>query len=263
MRSIFSPVAAAAAATLFAGAAQAVPVAVDLTSWTAEGPGSWAVQAGNDSVVQTLNNDPTVFHNGLNSQGQALAGEITVQTTGDDDYIGFVLGFQAGDLTSATASYLLIDWKQLDQGGFYGGVALDGLAISLVEGPLPEGAGAWLHDSASGVTELERAATLGSTGWADNTTYGFELVFQPTLVQVYVDGALEIDLTIAEAQAIVPGLAAFSDGGFGFYNYSQSNVLYAGITEEEAPPVGDVPVPAGLALLPAALLGLGALRRRA
>ena len=90
--------------------------AVDLTTWTgAEGPGNWTIGGDNKSVFQSLNNDPTVFFNGVNSQGKALKGEITVETAGDDDFIGFVLGYDAGDLTSASADYILIDWKKRDQ----------------------------------------------------------------------------------------------------------------------------------------------------
>ncbi|MGG7568253.1 hypothetical protein ACQ5SO_19040 [Rhodovulum sp. DZ06] len=247
----------AAAAALFATTASAVPVAVDLSGWTSEGAGTWTVQTGNDSVLQTQNGSPTVFYSAGNSQGLALAGQITVQTTSDDDFIGFVLGYHAGDLSNASADFLLIDWKQLNQ-GLYSGTGTAGLAISRVTGVLGDNSGAWWHDPTNNVNEIQRAATLGATGWADNTTYDFELVFQPTVAQVYVNGALELNITAADA-----GVTSFNNGAFGFYNYSQPNVLYAGITEETAPPLGDVPLPAGALLLPAALLGLGALRRRA
>jgi hypothetical protein len=61
---------------------------------------------------------------------------------------------------------------------------------------------------------------------------------------------------------------AFSDGRFGFYNYSQSNVTYAGIEDRilpppPPPPMPGVPEPATWAMM---LIGFGAmgtmLRRR-
>ncbi len=70
---------------------QAAPV--DLSAWSAEGQGNWQLQGGNDSVLQTSNGLPTVFHNNANSQWQQLSGHITVQTASDDDFIGFVLGY--------------------------------------------------------------------------------------------------------------------------------------------------------------------------
>jgi hypothetical protein len=238
----------ALAALMVAGATAAHAAAVDLTGWTPEGAGTWVVQPGNDSVLQTLNGQPTVFHGGGNSQGQALGGSIQVTTIGDDDFIGFVLGYQAGDLLSATSEYLLVDWKQGDQSA-----AVDGLALSLVQGTGPE-ADFWEHTGV--VTELARGATLGSSGWADQTAYTFGLEFTAGRIKVFVDGVLQIDVTATSA-----GLGAFADGAFGFYNFSQPSALYAGITEEVLPPSA-VPVPAALPLMLSGLAVIGLMRRR-
>ncbi len=190
--------------------AQAAPV--NLSTWLAEGTGSfnWVRDTDENGVVQTVNGSPTVFHSNVDSQGLALAGEITVQTSSDDDYIGFVLGFNSGDLTSATADYILIDWKQFDQ-TFYGGLGAQGLAISRVSGPLGDDSGAWWHDPTNNVTEIARAANLGSTGWDDLETYSFELGFTASRITVDVDGVREIDIA-----------GTFANGSFGFYNYSQA-----------------------------------------
>lgn len=102
-----------ATTALLASAAQAA--SINLSNWVAEGDGNWQIQDGNDSVLQTINGQPTVFFNNQNSQGQALSGNITVTSAADDDYIGFVLGYNAGDLNNTNADYLLIDWKQADQ----------------------------------------------------------------------------------------------------------------------------------------------------
>lgn len=219
-------------------------VPVDLSSWVAEGGGSWTLQSSNNAVKQSLNGDPAVFHNNINSQGLKLSGEITVQTTGDDDYIGFVLGYKAGDIGNTSSDYLLVDWKQSDQGGFFGGTALAGLSISRVTDVLVEGAGAWLHSSAYGVDELQRAATLGSTGWLDNTTYNFDLVFTSTLVEVFVNNVKELSIS-----------GFFNNGSFGFYNYSQAQVLYAGIDETIVPSPTLITEPSILVLVGIGLVG--------
>ncbi|MBB4660344.1 PEP-CTERM sorting domain-containing protein [Parvularcula dongshanensis] len=232
------------------GTAAAAPVAVDLSSWTAEGQGTWTNAPDNNSVVQTVNGIPGVYFNGVDSQGQALSGTIEVQSTGDDDYIGFVLGYNAGDIANEDANYILIDWKQGDQ-NYYGGLGRAGLAISRVTGALDDASGAWWHDAADGVEELARANTLGDTGWEDLTVYNFDLVFTEGLIQVFVDDVLEISL---------PGV--YENGSFGFYNYSQANVRYGALTQQVVDP-DPVPLPAAAALFAPVLFGGAALRRRA
>lgn len=234
--------AAVAVSCVLAAPAQADPV--DLSTWTQEGSGTWNVQPGNDSVIQTVNGNPTIFYSDFNSFGSQLSGTIQVNTTGDDDFIGFVLGFNPGDLTSATTDFLLIDWKQGNQGSF-GCTASAGLAISSVSAGLGNNAGAWCHQGA-GVTELARGTTLGNVGWADNALYTFDLAYTPTNVQVFVNGALQMNVN-----------GAFSDGRFGFYNYSQAQVEYAGITTQVLPPpTGAVPEPSTWAMM---MFGFGAL----
>jgi Thrombospondin C-terminal region/PEP-CTERM motif len=255
---------------LFSGFAFATHISatpVDLSTWTAEGGSSnWNVQTGNDSVLQTVNGAPTVFFdpNATSSQGKALSGEIKVTTTLDDDFIGFVLGYNSGEILSETADFFLIDWKQGNQGN-----ASRGLSISHVT----NGKGDyWEHTD--GVSEILRAENLGDTGWSDKTSYQFDLVFTDSLIEVIVNQITEISIRPDD----VPGLNAFSDGAFGFYNYSQANVLYSAITETDCsvtpndpacgssggdqPPTSSVPEPGTLALLSLGLLGTGIFRKR-
>jgi len=239
--------------------------AVDLTGWTENGfqgnngAGNWTVQVpDNDSVFQSLNGDPTVFFKpGSNAQGTSLAGEITVETAGDDDFIGFVLGYQDGELNSTNADFWLIDWKQATQ-PFGGSTADVGLSLSHVSGDIANGGNAlpmfWEHTAP--VTEVQDATTLGDTGWEDFTNYAFDLVFTQDLIEVSVNGQTELRYTSADNGS------TFTDGAFGFYNYSQSSVRYAGITEDTVPTPSPIPLPASLPLLLLGLGGLVAMRRR-
>jgi len=254
--------------------AHAAPIPVDLSGWIENGfkgnngAGTWTTQgAGNDSVLQSINGEPTVFfQSGRNAQGTNLKGTIQVNTSSDDDFIGFFLGYQADELNSTSADFWMIDWKQNTQ-PFGGTTATVGLALSHVNGDIANGPDAsppfWAHSNY--VTEVQRATNLGSTGWVDFQEYAFDLIFTSTRIQVKVDGVVELDYT-----------GSFTDGAFGFYNYSQPTVLYAGITEENlpdpcdtnppgqggCPETGQVPVPGTLWLMGLAILGLGQMRRK-
>lgn len=234
---------------------------VDLSPWLQEGGGNWVLEAGNNAVKQTQNAATGVYHNNEDSQGKSLSGSIEVQSTTDDDFVGFVLGYSQGDIGGGAVgqNYLLIDWKQSTQGGWGAGLAISHVTGDLYATYAATGSNAWQHDGVVEFLTRSNAAgsVFGNTGWSDNTEYTFDLEFTSTNVKVYVDGTLEIDINAADFASTAGG---FADGSFGFYNFSQQAVRYAGITEEALPPT--IPVPAGLPLTLSALAGLAFVARR-
>ena len=124
---------------------QAFAISVDLSTWTDDtflntgGQSNWVVQNAptNDEVEQTVNGLPTVFYDpNVNAQGTALSGRVQVTTTGDDDFIGFVLGYNAGELESLGAAgdgFFLVDWKQGNQSNPFGacGAAAEAATLRL------------------------------------------------------------------------------------------------------------------------------------
>ncbi|MEM9599242.1 MAG: PKD domain-containing protein, partial [Acidobacteriota bacterium] len=158
--------------------------------------------------------------------GVEVEGQIRVAGgTGDDDFIGFALGFAPGDFSNPNADYLVLDWKQDPQVVDDNGLARKGLALSRVRGvPLP--AELWAHADWSvngpenGVDEIARQG-FGGTGWRSSRTYTFRFVTAADRIQVWVDD----DLTIDHA-----GEFAFGAGRMCFYNYSQAGVSYRSFT---------------------------------
>lgn len=221
---------------------------VDLSSWQINGSGSWSFNSTNgpnDSADQALNSIPTVLFNNKNSRGTTLSGTVEVQTTSDDDFIGFVLGYNDNDLsgTNTSTDYILVDWKQNTQAGWGAGMSISRVAGGPLASSGTDIAGdAWTHTG--NVNFLQRAATLGNIGWTDNTEYFFSINFTATNIQLSIDGIQQFDIN-----------GTFKDGSFGFYNFSQPNVRYAAVET--------VPIPAAFWLLPSGLIGLFGLARRA
>ncbi len=251
----------------------ALSAPIDLNDWSAESydsvsgfpDGDWAVSGDGSSVLQQNNGQPTLFYSDFDAFGTEVTGRIKVNTSGDDDFIGFVLGYQPGDNTSTSADYLLVDWKGNSQffnfgGGSTspGGVAPAGLAASRVTG-LPDADEFWQHDNLSGtpetsaLEELARGTTLGNTGWTAGTEYEFSFDFGPNNLDVYVDSSLEMSIN-----------GSFANGRIGFYNFSQAQVNYSAFEVEQGSFPDDpvsVPEPAGLALLFGGLMALWGRRR--
>jgi hypothetical protein len=224
-----------------APAASFAQTPVDMSTWTGEsyvavsgfGAGSWNVSAGGASVTQTVNGQPTFFISPFNAFNLTLEGQIS-SGSGDDDYIGFALGFDPGESTNPNADYLLVDWKRGTQFFNFGAPSCTpganapvGLAVSRVSG-IPTADEFWGHvnldtapcsTASDGLVELARATNLGSTAWVPNTVYTFKFSLTATSLQIWVNNVLEFSIT---------GL--FTNGRFAFYNFSQAGVTYSAYT---------------------------------
>lgn len=205
--------------------------AENLTGWTAENvcnpgfdPTPWNVQAGGTEVRVNLNNNCTsIFRGGVG--GSRI--DLTISQTppdGDNDYFGFLLGYDIGDLTNPSAEYLAVEWSgwTSDPNNI-----IRGLALMYVSGPV--GAVAIPSRASvpgSVVRELARARTLGNQAWAAGSTHDFHVdLYAPDRLIIRVGDSVEFNLEPADV-----GLCEFPSGGIAFYNFSQANVMYGNVS---------------------------------
>lgn len=240
---------AVAVALLVASGDAEAQIDLDLRDWSQQGIpewGDWDVAGDGSAVIQTTNHSPTFFVSPETlTAGAEIEGVIEVQTSSDDDYVGFVFGYQ-GPLAADETGYdfLAFNWKQNRQ-TFDGCEAREGMSLVRLQGEedpaadyTPSGdahPALWCHDQdeidARGYDmDLEVLDTNwgDGTGWEDNTEYRFTLRYTADRVRIHIDDQLVFDET-----------GSFPDGHFGFYNYSQSGVRYSGFTETEPAPEPD------------------------
>lgn len=252
---LHSLVAASFVVVPFAVLAQA-EVPIDLRSWAELGPpanGTWTVSSDGTSVTQSINGDPTFFVGAGSFLDTTLRGSIRVNNAGDDDYIGFVFGYQSPAGSGNDMNYVLFDWKQNTQ--TFGGVtAQEGFSVNRVNGTITDYLpGFWGHNESAPFDVL--ATNFSTTnGWQVNTDYDFAITYQSNRVSVTLSGG-----TFATPTTVLDVAGTFPAGSFGFYNYSQAGVTYSGLTLQQAPPtdppVAAIPEPSTYALM---LAGLGA-----
>ncbi|MBL9140197.1 MAG: PEP-CTERM sorting domain-containing protein [Verrucomicrobiales bacterium] len=210
-------------------------VPVDLSSWSVvqyelfdQPDARWSLSAGNTVATQSVNADASILLSDFSVSGLLINGKWRVDTTSDDDFMGFVFGYQdRGD-------FYLFDWKQGNQNDPLG-FAEQGMSLKVVKtgGTDPTGVDLWRSAGSSDVTVLRH----NTIPWNEFTEYEFTLNF---------DGSGSFSITVREGATELENWvvddSAFLGGKFGFYNYSQGDVVYSGFTtRDDPPPVKPVP----------------------
>lgn len=212
---------------------------IDLSAWRVQqfdfsggqSAGKWVLSSNHETVTQVVNADPSMYLNNTDQTSYEMEGSWKVTSAGDDDFIGFVFGYQDD------SHFYLLDWKQGNQ-SYVGKMAYEGFSVKKIAAPSKSQlslADFWSSTNTAYSTILSSKYNT-SAGWKVNTLYDFYLDFQPGEFQILISQNSNPlwDITVNNS--------AYTHGQFGFYNFSQANVQYSGFEQTGGVPVG-TPLP--------------------
>jgi hypothetical protein len=176
---------------------------------------AYTFSEGGLSALQSVNALPSVYYLDQPLESVEITGQFSVETTSDDDMIGFVFGYQDAE------HFYLFDWKQAAQSDGTCGTAEQGAALKVVSSAeaLTHCEDFWSSSGNANVGVLVPAAS-NPTAWLDNTVYDFRLVHQPGHIEIEVRNANTVVVSMQTSDDTYPS------GRFGFYNYSQEQSRY-------------------------------------
>jgi VCBS repeat-containing protein len=188
----------------------------DMNNWTADGDlgANWQVQDGGRTVYQSENVGETFFINDADKIDIVLQGTITVDANaGDDDFIGFTLGYQDTD------NNIVFAWDRTSNNSG-GGLGEAGWGKEL-----------WQNISGTRThLDTDLSTTDNSKGWEPGVTYDFRMLYTSDNIKVQIDGETIFDVS-----------GSFSAGKYGFFNSSQGGVTYGNAKVVEASTTEVVP----------------------
>ncbi len=200
----------------------AVPQIQNLSPWQvinyspieeSQGASHWVLDGTHTIATQTLNADPSILLSDITLSNDTMEGTWAVNTNSDDDYIGFVFGFQDNQ------HFYLFDWKKADQNDALG-FAQAGMSVKVVNASTPLGGrDFWPSGGNAGRVQTIFHNTIP---WVSFTNYRFILTFR----------AGHFNITVAQGSTVLASItlqdSTYTSGKFGFYNYSQDTVVYSG-----------------------------------
>ncbi|XP_077965864.1 cartilage oligomeric matrix protein-like [Styela clava] len=179
-------------------------------------PANWVVTHNGKEITETINSDPSLAVGDTAFNGVDFNGTLFVNDDYDDDFIGFIFGFQD------SSRFYVAQWKQGDQD-----VAKAGLQIKVVEtvtGPSKELSDAlWAGSSVEGQAKLIYIDPK-NTGWSDKTSYRWELIHRPSVgyikLRIYQGSSL-----LTDSGVVIDG--TLKGGRLGVFCNSQQNIIWS------------------------------------
>ncbi|XP_075466990.1 cartilage oligomeric matrix protein [Ascaphus truei] len=188
---------------------------------------NWIILNEGMEIVQTMNSDPGLAVGYTAFNGVDFEGTFHVNTETDDDYAGFIFGYQD------SSSFYSVMWKQMEQTYWqanpFRAVAEPGIQLKAVKsttGPGEQLRNSLWHtgDSAGQVKLLWKDPR--NVGWKDKTSYRWYLQHRPPVGYIRAK-FFEGPELVADTGVILD--TTMRGGRLGVFCFSQENIIWSNL----------------------------------
>ncbi|XP_062398863.1 thrombospondin-4a [Sardina pilchardus] len=188
---------------------------------------NWVVLNQGMEIVQTMNSDPGLAVGYTAFNGVDFEGTFHVNTVTDDDYAGFIFGYQD------SASFYVVMWKQTEQTYWqavpFRAVAEPGIQLKAVKSK--SGPGEYLRNSLWHTGDTTDQVRLlwkdpRNVGWKDKVSYRWALQHRPQVGYMRVR-FYEGPTLVADSGVVID--TSMRGGRLGVFCFSQENIIWSNL----------------------------------
>ncbi|KAM7416429.1 hypothetical protein PAMA_018474 [Pampus argenteus] len=188
---------------------------------------NWVVLNQGMEIVQTMNSDPGLAVGYTAFSGVDFEGTFHVNTVTDDDYAGFIFGYQD------SSSFYVVMWKQTEQTYWqaapFRAVAEPGIQLKMVKSKT--GPGEYLRNSLWHTGHTPDQVRLlwkdpRNVGWKDKVSYRWFLQHRPQVGYIRAR-FFEGPSLVADTEVIID--TSMRGGRLGVFCFSQENIIWSNL----------------------------------